>query len=274
MALFGRAQIMGGRQTTGGTSTLPYTTNLFAHWDAADTASITDSSGLVDSWADQVSGRLLNGVTTTRPTTNATTRNGHNVIDFDATTSYLTDAGTKADFSFMHNGADSTIFVVCKAGTGATPDDDYGLWGNNAGSSTGIGHYVLFLGDGTPVDRVQHVVTRGVGGSFVTINQTADNYFPANTWLLIEVFGDADAALAQNRSAIYVSNSSGVQNNSSSAADSNSDATRAWQVGALGNNAFPGTIKVAEILIYAEAVTGTNRTDVRNYLASKWSVTV
>lgn len=274
MALFGRAQIMGGRQTTSATPpSPPYTTNLFAWWDAARTASISHSSGLVDSWADQIAGRLLNGVTTTRPTTNATTRAGWNVIDFAS--DYLTDAGTKADIAFMHNGASSTVYMVCTVGSASPDDTDYGLWGNNAGGSSNIGHYVQFNGAGAAIDKIGHVVTRGVGGSFVVSNFSGNNYLPSQTWVLIEVFCDADAGGgASARSGVYVAAGAAVANNISTGADSNSDPTYAWQVGALGNNAGPGVLSVAEILVYSEGVTGTSRTDTRDYLGDKWSVAV
>lgn len=254
---------------------VPYTTNLFAHWDAARTDTISHTGGLVDTWNDLVAGRDLNGVTTTRPTTGATTLNGFNILDFDdgGNPHYLTDAGTAADFAFMHNGASSTVYLVCHIGITGSPATDYGLYGNNAGTSSNIGHYLLFLGNGAPVNRSQHVVTRGVGGSFVTINQSADNYLPGDTWVLIEVVTDSDAATA-DRSKVYVANSSVVQNNASTATDSNSNPTYAWQIGALGNNTNTGVLKVAEILIYSEEVTGTNRTDVRDYLGDKWAVTV
>lgn len=60
-------------------------------WDASDTATITASSGAVSSWASKVGTYAATQSTAAyKPTTNATTLNGRNIITFDGTNDILT----------------------------------------------------------------------------------------------------------------------------------------------------------------------------------------
>lgn len=88
----------------------PLSLTPFLWLDAADTATISATGGLVDSWADKSgNGNTATAVTTQRPTTGATTQNGHNVIDFDGTR-YLTLTSTVS----IASGGPQTVWVVVK----------------------------------------------------------------------------------------------------------------------------------------------------------------
>lgn len=257
---------------TAGPPGVPYTNNLFAEWNASRTDTISHTGGLVDGWTDTVGGRVAAGVTTSRPVTNATTQNGNNVLDFDGA-DWLT-VPTPADFAFLHNGQIYTIYVVAKIGTVSSPARDDGLVGTNAGASANIGASLYGNGNGAPNNRLIHLTTRGVGGSFVTNNVTADGAYPGNTWALYKVVGDPANATAANRSKIYVANGAAIQNNASSAADTNSDPSFSFQIGAVGNNILALFGSIAHVLIYTEEVTGANDTAVRGYIDTLWDVTV
>lgn len=61
-------------------------TALIAWWDADDAATITESAGLVLSWADKAGGAALTQTTSTfRPASGARSMNGRNVLDFNGT---------------------------------------------------------------------------------------------------------------------------------------------------------------------------------------------
>ena len=86
-------------------SALPYTTNLFAHYDAADGATIFDSNsggsqttngGAVGRWEDKSGNarHLLQATANNRPVLRDAHRNGRNGIEFDGTNDGLTVVST------------------------------------------------------------------------------------------------------------------------------------------------------------------------------------
>jgi len=79
--------------------------------DASDTSTITESSGSVSQWNDK-SGNSYNfpqGTGSAQPTTNATTQNGKNVLDFDGSDSLVGPSGL-----YSIPSGDNTMFVVSK----------------------------------------------------------------------------------------------------------------------------------------------------------------
>src|SRR5678815_2133398 len=64
---------------------------LAAWFDASLSSSITESSGAVSQWNDLTAGahHVAQSVAGSKPTTNATTLNGRNIIDFDGTADHL-----------------------------------------------------------------------------------------------------------------------------------------------------------------------------------------
>jgi len=107
-----------GYRTRPGSSTKDWMSGFFTPaqlapelWlDAADTASITESSGRVSQWNDKSgNGRhAVQASATPQPVTNATTQNGLNVIDF-ASNRYLTSS-TASTWKFLHDG--TTVYAA------------------------------------------------------------------------------------------------------------------------------------------------------------------
>lgn len=107
-------------------SSLPYTTNLFAHYDAADGATILDSNsggsqttngGAVGRWEDKSGNarHLLQSTANNRPVLRTAHRNGRSGIEFDGTNDGLTVVSTLTNpctfcFVVRANKNDSVLF--------------------------------------------------------------------------------------------------------------------------------------------------------------------
>jgi len=99
-----------GRLTNALTGTDGVTINPFIHLDASDTSSISESSGSVSTWLDKSGNgfHATQGTGSLQPTTNSSTQNGLNVLDFDGGDSLTLPSGTYT----LANG-NNTVFCVC-----------------------------------------------------------------------------------------------------------------------------------------------------------------
>lgn len=240
--------------------------------DAADTSTITASSGAVSSWANKGSlGSFGQATAIRQPTTGAATLNGLNILTFSGDFMVSTDAASA--YNALHNGTDYIVASVWRVGTTSNPQALYFLI-DNAGGSGSRGMWVLYDDISPSNDLVEHSVTRGVAGARAVGNASA-NALTANAAHVITVLADPDNATAANRSAIYIDGGSAIKNNTLTNAVSTSNASFAMHVGTASNNtgAFPLTGAIAEVIVVTGAnATEANRAALHNYLNAKWAV--
>jgi len=81
--------------------------------DAADIATITESSGSVSQWDDKSgNGRnVTQGTGISQPTTNSVKQNGLNVLSFDGSNDFLSSANDALNFATIQ------LFIVARSGT-------------------------------------------------------------------------------------------------------------------------------------------------------------
>jgi len=238
--------------------------------DASDSATITQSSGSVSQWDNK--GTLENFVQTTgasQPTTNATTLNGLNVIDFAAD---FMNGQTLANWKFLSDGTDYFMAAVVKYGVVANPLTYYSLLGNNRGASAAIG--VAFLYDDRAIignDAFNFSITRGVSGSPNTSILDV-GFLQANSFFVQSALLDPDASAA-NRIEYFSNSTQNTVNNSQTNAPSASNPSHTIQLGNDGNGTGVMTGSIAELIVVSGSdATETNRQATVDYLNAKWSV--
>jgi len=120
--------------------------NFVMYLNAKDTDTIEDTSGAVDKWNDQTDFAVHVDQTTSseRPTTNASTQNGYNVIDFDITNNEGLDY--TISMPNLTGSEDRTVIMVINQNTGPTNDSQ--VFGSN-------GSNYIDTGVATGVDRVR-----------------------------------------------------------------------------------------------------------------------
>ena len=236
--------------------------------DASDSATITQSSGSVSQWDNK--GTLENFVQATgasQPTTNATTLNGLNVIDF---ASDFMNAQTLANWKFMSDGTDYFFAAVVKYGTVANPGAFYSLLGSNRGTRNEVGSLFAY-DDRTNEDNFFSLVSRGMDGNIVNVVDT--NFLTPNTFLIHSALLDPNNATAANRISYFSDNTEGTDNNTVTNAPSTSNPGYVLQLGANGTGVGIMTGSMAEvILVSGTDATETNRQETVDYLNAKWSV--
>jgi hypothetical protein len=229
--------------------------------DAADTATITESSGAVSQWDDKSgNGRHFTQATgANQPATGTNTRNGLNVISFDGN-DFLT-LGTN---DLARNVSGATIYVVYQHA--ANPTGDRRIFNINNGTASGFVR-VLIL-DGVTSQRTQTGGRTLDADSFASVTGSiviSTNYLYrasifdyANTDLFNYVNGILDASTTSFQTATTTSNTASIR----------------ARVGA-DVNVTPATFfsgQIAEILVYHTAHTTAQRLTVETYLKTKWGL--
>lgn len=216
--------------------------------DAANTASITSSGGLVSQWND-LSGNANHATAsgTDRPTTNATTRNGRNVLDFNGSnvlglTSTITlgAAWTVAAVAVKAGVSNKSVLIVGNIGV------DYATYLTLPLSAT----------SGTPYMGTYN----STGPSFYTTNGPS-SYTVTNWVSLIGVVagtGATDTTLYQNGTAGTAGQGGMVGQ------------TLKW-VGYYSPTTYSLQGSIGELIVVPRALSAGERTTLQTYLRAKWN---
>lgn len=218
--------------------------------DASDTATITSSANRVSAWADK-SGNGNNASQSTaglKPTTNTSTMNGRNVLDFSSNlivTSSFTLSTVQTVF-IVFTSSSSAAQILCEHGPNYNFDVGQIQYINNATSyASGYNRGATAAANGDAASLATrtsgaHQLTFQGGGSYATLLAWQDG-----------------AALT--KTTIY-NNTAGVSN-----------ATAALNIGDRSGGAVaPLAGSIAEIIIYNSSLSTANRQAVEAYQKAKW----
>lgn len=269
MALFGRAQIMGGRQTQGGGAFDPTTiSGLDMWWDTSDTATITDASGEVQQMTDK-SGNgntLTQGNGADQPDTNVSTQNGLNIlnysVDFLAKSSCTNNVWTNRKIS---------LFMVTDHPTNVAQIVDFSL-----PVITNEDHQ-SFIVARIPTSPT-FVVTLGDGANFGSLADLADwscsvsNPDAVALWTVLVSAAGNSIAVRRNGVNQTLTNTAGTMPTSSWLAAT--PGTMNVRVGARQHSSgnYSKTGLIGETLVYSSLLSGTDLTNVESYLIAKWGL--
>jgi hypothetical protein len=262
---------------------------LESWWDAADSASVTLSSGRISQWSDKSGkGRHATNSTagTTQPSYALGVRNGLNVARFTAAnTQVLTVPSSTAAYNFLHNGTQCYFVAVSAYGTTADPNAYYALLGNNTGT-TGFTGVLYGYDDRSSIsannalrfDALRAVTASIVANAFnagnTAILSDYSNLAPAQSFVVQEVELDLSNSTAASRVRIRANGGAAAASNNKTGAPANANAPFDFQLGGAGNNTSPLQGDICEILIFSQIPTPQARDLVRLYLARKWGVTL
>jgi len=218
--------------------------------DGADTATITDSSGAVD----QIDDKYGNGLSTTQvpgakqPTTNATTQNGKNLIDYDGGDSLILPSA----LYLIPNGNNTVIYVAKRSAEDATNDTVFCF--NEGGGGTGEARYYSIFSSvaGDISFRNGTAVTPGIGNS-------------GNTNTNFQVVACRREGTTQ---AIAVDNGTETTNASGT---SENGVDRAF-LGTVGDTTNYLTGNIAQIDFFSGSLTTEQRTAMYNINSRKWGI--
>jgi len=232
-----------------------------------------EESGTADAtWTDK-SGNGYNMSRNSSPT--ISTRNGYNVVSFDGVDDRY-QAGAAADWAFLHDGGESTIFWVGQIGFTADPNILAGVMSTGTVSSSVLG-YGIWYEDRASVsnnDALRVFVTQGIGSNRVVSDVTAgraQNTWTANTYNYIRV--EVDCSQDPVDMADYWINSTFYQfNNVENRLAGSGAPANPFTVMAMGDGGFPCPGEVAEIIIYNRKLTAQEISDVEGYIATKYNL--
>ena len=223
--------------------------NLQLWLDASDTSAtnIVESGGLVSQWSDKSGqGNNVTGSGAARPTTNATTKNGKNVLDFNGNDSLVMP-------SALHSisNSDNTIFLVSKRNT-----------------EDGSGDRVIECATAGTIDIIHSYSS--VAGQYLYKNRNT----PGGD-VVISGLTNTDFQLFTSIHSGTTSQSLSV-NSGTADTNSNGEDVATTDECAIGSNAqSDGSFligSIAEIIIYNRALTATEVASVNNYLSNKWGI--
>lgn len=223
-------------------------TNCKLWLDASDSDTVIETSNLVSQWTDK-SGNNNHALQTTgslQPTTNATTQNDLNVIDFDGTV-YLSGASNLNQIPSGENTAfvvskraseDGSFDTIFSIATGSR-DDYFNLYSSVSGAQsfknrTSVGGVVSSTGN-TNTDFNITTVRRVSIAQGISVNNELENYN-----LLAQDVAAADSVT----------------------------------IGSDIGMSLPLVGSIAEFIIYDRFLTGEEVASIVNYLSSKWDITL
>ena len=212
--------------------------------DSSDTSTITEAAGLVSQWDDK-SGNGNNatqGTESLQPTTNATTQNSKNVLDFDNGDSLTLPSALHS----IPNG-DNTLFIVGLHAATAVNDYYIGMTESGAGR-----YYYRANADGDGVLGLNRT-----GDSSAVAVASAGDAFHLGTF-----FRSGTTQSISVDSGTPVTNTSGLSESGIDAAT-------------IGSKAGAGSFllgSIAEIIIYSRALSTAEISAVETYLSNKWGI--
>ena len=225
--------------------TPPSIPGLAAWYDAADTATITSSSGAVSQWNDKSGNNyhVTQGTGASQPGTGGSTLNGLNVLTFDGGDHLVMPSGLYT----IPNG-DNATFAVAKITTEAATTQ-YLFSMTEAGS---VRNYIRF--SPTAGNILFHSAATNLGGVSNTGNTNTNHQiltgYRSGTTLSMQVNGDTAAT------------------NSNGASEPGIDGAT---IGSLVAGGFL-TGQIAEIFIYSRAPSADEIKSLNFYLSLKWGI--
>lgn len=215
----------------------PTTVSGLELWVKADAGITKDGGDLVSNWADQSgnSNDLAQGTGSKQPLWVDAVHNSKPIIRFDGTDDRL----FKSTFASGTLTQPNTIFIVAEFP--AINDD--------------------FLYDSDDVNS-RHAFFR-TGGNYAYFAGNAPN------------FGASNSAFAQFTNLFKTGTNATLRRNGSdvgSAVDAGSDTFIGFSLGSTEADTQFAAVDVAEILIYDAEITGTDRTNIENYLIDRWGL--
>ena len=145
-----------------------------------------------------------------------TDNNGNYAMLFDGSDDYYSVPSSTSTFNFVHDGSEAYLAWVGSFGVSSNPDSVYVAMGNGGVASADIGFAIEF-DDRSSVprnERVRHLTTQGVNGSYTVDNLSSDGACSPNTPVIFSLQTDSDNGTAANRSYIRINSGTAIQNNS------------------------------------------------------------
>lgn len=227
-------------------------------YDASDTSSITHSSGAVSQWNDKSgNGRHLTA-SSHKPTTGTRTIAGKNVLDFDGTDDYM-ETSAHTDQSLQTN------FVVFE------PDSlaETIIFEKSANTNSNNGFFIaLGPASGQVQSQVHASTTNGVDANAYKWNSIA----AVGTPVLVTMYYNGTANTNFYKNGVDQGFGTTTAAGFDDAIGSKTLASNPLYVGARSGSVVPFNGKLAELIHYTRVLTGTERSDVENYLISKWGL--
>jgi len=230
--------------------------------DASDTSTISLSGSAVTEWRDKSGNAyaFAQGTSGYRPVSGTETQNGKNVIVF-GTDDLLQSTAAASVWKFLHSTV-NTIFVAVK------PTSSEFILTTNADASGNIG---INMGQ-KATNALEHNISRGVGGSLVCANRSANNSL-GTAFTYVTILVDPANATAANRSDIRFEQGAATKNNVLTNAVSTSDPNSTLRIGAsLAGRTDSMVGQIGEILIYGSKLSAAEVLTVQQDLAAKWNV--
>jgi hypothetical protein len=214
----------------------PLTISNISLWlDGSDSATITESSGIISQINDK-SGNSKNGTATggVRPSLVTSVQNGRSIMRFDGGDDYL---------NINSSVAYRTVFVVAKNDN--TSFSNYsGIIGDFTGSSPSNGHVLNGVDGTTKLASATSNYTSAYRNGTLIAGSGGHSFAPLNEFWIGSF--ELASAMTNTTSSIGMINGGG----------------RYWD----GD--------IAEVIAYSTTLTNTQRAQVENYLSVKWGITV
>jgi hypothetical protein len=248
-------------------------------FDATSGGSLVAADGAVARWQDK-SGNARHATQATsgsRPLRKTSQQGGLGTLSFDGSNDVMSLASSSSTFAFLHQ-ADSTVFLVSRAGTNSNPNAHYAAIATGTGTSGSPNFQLSFEDRNLPQDEFvaneQVRVIVGATGDNPAVNTAATGLsgWTPNTYNLVSVVTRPSNLTASQRVAARINGGTSGSGNTFLGTASTGSAMADLHIGSSSGGANYWSGNIAEIIIYDSALSDANRSAVESYLMSKWGI--
>ena len=269
--LFYRSMLAGNTAHDPGPTPPAVLSNAKVWLDAADATTITESGGAVSQWNNKGTlGNFTQATSALQPTTGTQTINGRNVLDFNGDTLVSSDAASS--FQFMNDGTTFLIATVIDYGPAA--DSYNSTIATLDGSSSNTG-FILSNDNRTSIGRTNRlaiIVFGSANPGNVSVLLENDNYYSAGDFIFSSII-DPDNGTVANRALYWTNATAGTVFNSRTGGVNAAAPLFTMEIGNKYYGGYSLQAQIGEIIILSGSdATEANRSDIVNYLNSKWAI--
>lgn len=193
---------------------------------------------------------------------------------FDGSNDFF-ESGSIGDWNFLHDGSDALIVAVVRFGLVSNPSAAYTLVGTGGATQSGTGVWLAY--DDRPAyggDAARLVIPTGVNNQLVVNYPDSGKILPLQDYIF-ETAIDADNTTTSQRVKFVANGDAPSGANAADFSPQTGDSNYAMNIGrsAVSGGVVHSVMSLSELIVCSNH-NATKRSDLRNYLATKWGVTL
>lgn len=199
--------------------------------------------------------------------------NGEVFAEYNGTSYMNTNNNSSGLLNFLHNGDSNSTANIVFVPTQVTTSSNYGLYGNNSGSTSFRGVSLSYDNRTTTgsTNALLAVATNGIAGQYIALNKYNNTNLGDQKKATVFSFLNPNETVV-NKSKIYVNAGTVQTNNTLNNLTSAGNAITSFALGSVGSNNVRMKGNIYEFILYAHELTEAQRISLRNNQNTRYKI--